>query len=303
MASTCELAHDIWSGSHLEALCRQHDAYHAGWSWSLRSRGTRGVVEYGSPCQWQLDTHTHFLSLSGVCARAAHSCLLCFPPILLVTKPPSLWEARGISRDVAVSSVWQQCDSSEFVLLEGKTPWAEKSWEGAAWGSAQAVSGHVPAGCRDGGNMQKAQKKSKPPPADVGTVTNGPSFGRCSLFEEVGRGRCWQWLRPVLEAAGKVQFSHWGGNSQAWCSFTWTISMCWMKWFLSYSGKLHSAFRDSRLHTNGECFTFAFSRAVGSMVQHTCPNSWVPGYRPNLFIQPWAWWQWLSLEIFPLPLV
>ena len=54
-------------------------------------------------------------------------------------------------------------------------PWAEKSCKGAAWGSPQAVSGHVPTGCGGGGNMEKAQKKSKPPPANVGTVTNGPS--------------------------------------------------------------------------------------------------------------------------------
>lgn len=230
------------------------------------------------------DTHTHFLSLSGLCARVAHSCLLC-------SHQACLWpKLRPFKRQEASAGMWlSPMRLTTMWQLRVCAPGGKSAlgWEELRRGSPQAVSGHVPTGCRDGGNMEKAQKKSKPPPADVGTVTKGPSLADVYCLRRWG-GRCWQWLHPVLETAGKVQFSHWGGNSQAWCSFAGTVSMCWMKWFLSYSGKLHSAFRDSSLHTSGECFTFTFSGAVGSMVQHTCPNSWVPGHRPSLFIQPWA---------------
>lgn len=57
----------------------------------------------------------------------------------------------------------------------------------------------------------------------------------------------------------------------------------------SYSGKLCSVFRDLGLSTSGECFTFTSSGPVVSIIQHACPNSRGPGYRPKLFILLFAW--------------
>lgn len=139
------------------------------------AEGKGGLWSMG-PCVNDNWRHTHFLSRSSLCAPVAHSCLLCSHQSCLWPKLRPFKRKRHQQGCGCLPCVWQQCDSSEFVLLEGKVPWAEKSWEGAAWGSPQAVSGHVPTGCRGGGNMEKAQKESKPPPADVGTVTNGPSL-------------------------------------------------------------------------------------------------------------------------------
>lgn len=114
------------------------------------------------------------------------------PGSLPVTKAPVL--VRGIGSFVAgFPSGWQGCDSSKFVLLEGKVLWAWKGEKPRLGAARTAVSGLAPAGweqqhipARDQWNVQQAQKNPVSDPYKWRVLLMGLSFGRCLLFLEVG---------------------------------------------------------------------------------------------------------------------
>lgn len=77
-------------------------------------------MEYGSLCQRQLETHTFLIPKWPLCPSSSLMPAL-LPPSLLVTKTPSFQEARGISRDVAVSHVFDN-----NVTAQSLCSWREK---------------------------------------------------------------------------------------------------------------------------------------------------------------------------------
>lgn len=151
--------------------------------------GAEGQGELWSmgPCvndNWR-HTHTFLIPKWPLCPNSSLMPAL-LPPILLVTKTPSFQEARGISRDVAVSHVFDN-----NVTAQSLCSWREKCLGlrraakgqlGQPPGCVRTCSNRLPRWWKHGESAEEIQAAT----CRRGDCYSGAIFGRCLLFEEVG---------------------------------------------------------------------------------------------------------------------
>lgn len=152
--------------------------------------GAEGQGELWSmgPCVNDNWRHTHFLSLSGLCARVAHSGLLC-------SHQACLWpKLRPFKRQEASAGMWlsPMCLTTMWQLRVcapgGKSAlgWEElrRGSLGQPPGCVRTCSNRLPRWWKHGESAEEIQAAT----CRRGDCYSRAIFGRCLLFEEVGGG-------------------------------------------------------------------------------------------------------------------